>query len=223
MAILIIFLCPTLVVRPSPYNSLRAFLIFMEPWKNTSLTTLEGELWECMPGSEKNYMVSNLGRVKSLARSWFARRGTPSIKTRILRQTLNPNGYCTISLANKKCYTVHRLVGIAFISNPLNKPNINHKNGIRCDARAENLEWCTQSENIIHSYENGFQISNWKGKLGHLHCQARSIICVETKKQYGSIIDAANEMNLHASHISAVCNKQRTTTGGYTFRFIDLP
>lgn len=49
-------------------------------------------------------------------------------------------------------YQIHRLVAMAFIKNPNNKSEVNHKNGIRNDNRAENLEWTTHRDNVIHSY-----------------------------------------------------------------------
>lgn len=54
-----------------------------------------------------------------------------------------------------KQFTVHRLVASAFIPNPLNLPQINHKNGIKTDNRAENLEWCTAAQNKQHSWDIG--------------------------------------------------------------------
>ena len=70
--------------------------------------------------------------------------------------SLNKGGYYRISL-HGFTYSVHRLVGEAFIENPLNNPVINHKNGIKTDNRVENLEWVTSSENTLHAYNTGLK------------------------------------------------------------------
>lgn len=69
----------------------------------------------------------------------------------------NWDGYLRIQLwKDCKCVyiSLHRLIAEAFVDNPHNYTVVNHKNGIKNDNRAENLEWCTQQENIIHSWEN---------------------------------------------------------------------
>jgi len=66
------------------------------------------------------------------------------------RKLQSRNGYMRVKL-NKKTYSVHRLVAEKYIPNPMNKPFVNHINGLKSDNRIENLEWVTQEENIIHS------------------------------------------------------------------------
>ena len=104
------------------------------------------EEWRDVPGYEGLYQVSNLGRVRSEKRS--TTRGV------ILKGKINTHGYVEVTLSKKnvrKTARVHRMVAIAFIPNPEGKPQVNHRNGDRSDNRAENLEWCTASENMVHA------------------------------------------------------------------------
>lgn len=85
------------------------------------------------------YQVSNLGRVKGLKNK------------HILKQRLKNNGYCVLTLCKEnkpKTYLVHRLVAEAFIPNPNNYPQVNHKDEDKTNNCVDNLEWCTKEYNM---------------------------------------------------------------------------
>lgn len=113
---------------------------------------LEGEVWKTVPDLY-GYEISNLGRVKSLPKA----QGFGFKKETVLEGFLTRKGYHKVNLkVDKKAKgtLVHRLVAMAFLPNPNNLPEVNHKNGIKTDNRIENLEWVTHSENMRHALEN---------------------------------------------------------------------
>ena len=112
------------------------------------------EEWKDIKGYEGLYQVSNEGRVKSLERTWTCGENNQTIRhndEKPMKQVPIWNGYLRVCLSkdgNNKWYLVHRLVAEAFIDNPDNLPQVNHKNENKTLNSVENLEWCDRSYNI---------------------------------------------------------------------------
>lgn len=157
------------------------------------------EEWRPIEGYEGLYEVSNTGRVRSL--DMYVKIGYGSYrlhKGKVLSPGKNKDGYLLINLhcneKNKKCL-VHRLVAQAFIPNPDNLPQVNHKDEDKLNNRVENLEWCDAKYNINYGSrkdkERDTKIKNgyWTGlsmkeSKKKYYQENRDRICERQKENY---------------------------------------
>lgn len=166
------------------------------------------------------YYVTDAGDV-------YSRNYTLCCRFKKLKQENCKNGYKRVTLCvNGKPVRklVHRLVAEAFIPNPENKCDVNHKNGIRGDNRVCNIEWMTRSENIKHSYNALGNISHMKGRHGKNNPNSKIILQIKNGKviaEYYGSVEAEECTGVHRSGISDCCRGYRhcKTAGGYQWKY----
>lgn len=161
-----------------------------------------------------NYCISNKGQIKN------KNTGT------ILKQHSRSSQYKFVKIKNTQglfvCKDIHRLVAIAFIPNPLNKPQVNHKDGNRINNNINNLEWATAKDNMRHAFDTGL-INKETQIKAHLY-NARPVIMVKNGKIikcFRSIKETARFMNTTPMAIKYCClySKTHIYKKGYSFYF----
>ena len=172
------------------------------------------EEWRPVKGFEGLYEVSNLGRVRSLDRKYTISReryhGGINKKGKIITGYKGEKHYCQVCLfrEGKKSYAqIHRMVAEAFIPNPENKRQVNHKDGIKQNNVVTNLEWVTPSENILHSFEAGLNThigeKNIQAKLTRDQVAEIKKAYVKGSKEYG-VRPLARKYGVSAPAIRAI-------------------
>ena len=130
-----------------------------------------------------------------------------------LKQRFDKDGYMTIGLyanGKTKWHKIHRLLALTFIPNPLNKPQVNHINGIKSDNRLQNLEWVTVRENVKHAYDIGLNKMSQKSKDAVIqrNKQRLSKIVLDTNTgiYYNSVIELSNLRGINYSTLRGWLN-----------------
>lgn len=159
-----------------------------------SLQENQTEEWRTIEGFE-NYAVNNKGKVMRYGYVKKTPLGHPFYhEPKLLKSNSSlRRGYPCVSLygdSGHKVVPVHRLVAQAFIPNPKNMPEVNHKDGVRTNSNASNLEWCTRAENIQHALDTGLIKTGCAHKLSILTAdQVRDIRmnCITSKRGYSQM------------------------------------
>jgi hypothetical protein len=196
-----------------------------EIWKDIDLINYGGEDYTGL------YKISNLGRVKSLVgfngciKKYFKRELIliPRISHLYYAVNLSKN-------KKRKTYTIHRLVTIAFIPNPKNKPQVNHIDGNKLNNKVDNLEWCTRIENSRHAWRMGL-CENVRQKTLERASDTFKKYNATIKKpviqlldgvvidKHPSAWDAELKTGITNANIGKVAKGQRNKAGGYEWRF----
>lgn len=168
---------------------------------STLFIPIKGERWRDIEDFEGRYRISDHGRVFSL------------ISKKLLNIYTNGCGYQCVYLyeadtGHYKNFKVHRLVAAAFIPNPLNLPQVNHKNEDKTYNYYLNLEWCSAA------YNNNYGTRTLRAAI----TRAMPVVCIETGVIYWGAREAARQVGI-PNHISECCNGKRKSCGGYHWRW----
>ena len=161
--------------------------------------------WRKIDGFEQ-YSVSSNGRVRN-------------DKTgRYLRAHKDRYGYLQLNLCpGRKKVKVHRLVATAFLDNKSKKPQVNHKDGVKTNNSVENLEWCSNRENMLHLH----RVLLVKTNSDSAHkSRMKPVMCVENGKIFGSIVLAAQAIGVHPHSLGDCVRGKQKTSGGLHWVYI---
>ena len=175
------------------------------------------EEWRDVKGYKGKYMVSNIGRVKSLNYRNTGKEG-------IMKPQDNGHGYLQVELCKdgkREQPLVHVLVATAFLENPDNLPEVNHKDEDKANNCVENLEWCDRAYNLNYGTRNK-RISE---KMTNNPKRGKPVIGINKVSglimEFPSLMEAERQTGISNSNICACLNGRYKSAGGYTWQYSD--
>lgn len=165
------------------------------------------ERWKTIVGFDSRYQVSNFGNVRTHD---YRRLGL----TAMLKQSLTPQGYMTVSLAKtsgeRKSCLVHRLVAEAFLDNPFGYPIINHKDENKTNNCVDNLEWCTYRHNLTYG-----------SRIDHIRKPILAITEDHKIEKYDSATTASTVLGVSRAGIVRALKNDSSTCCGRRWYYIN--
>ena len=170
------------------------------------------EEWKKVKGTHGKYLVSDMGKVMSLARE----------EAHIMTPTITEKGYLRVYLTihgKSKGFSIHRLVAEAFLDNPDSLPQVNHIDCNKKNNGVDNLEWISNIDNAHHAIENGLWKSVYAGALAENEKRKKAIIAYKDNEElrFRSISEA--ERYFGSRHITDVLKGKRQRVKGWTFSY----
>lgn len=166
------------------------------------------EIWKTI-GEYPNYQVSNMGRVKSMN---YKQTG----KEKILNNCKTKNGYLYVHLSKNgkvKKYYIHHLVASAFLDNPNNLHEVNHKDEDKTNNKVENLEYCDRSYNLNYGSRNERMAKSKSIPILHFTKNG------EIVKVWNNAKEVERELKICSSDIYKCCKGKLKSTGGYVWKY----
>lgn len=175
-------------------------------YKDTiELLSNDNESWEDVIDYENLYKVSNLGRIRNCKSG------------KLVMQSITINGYKRITLykdGKPKTKLVHRIVAESFLNNPFDYNIVNHIDGNKLNNIVTNLEWCTQSQNILHHYKGNIAKSTTKYIILKIAQNGTTI------SKYSNILGAARANNIKYEELKKIISSSRILNGFIWIRLV---
>lgn len=175
------------------------------------------EEWRSVERAKGRYEVSNTGKIRSMN---YKRTGT----VKELLPAKDKKGYLRTAIVidgKPKTIKVHREIAKAFIPNPNNLPQVNHKDGNKENNNVSNLEWVTNIDNAHHAIENGLFVNSYEATKKANNKRKKPVVATKdgVSVLFDSINEASRKLNLSRRHIQDVLRQGRKTCGGYSISY----